>query len=85
MKAKWDELTDEQVAEVEAWVEYELTTGEQTITKKEAHDALVAFGKKHGFPPIPEEAWEELEDMFDEVDTNGDGELDLEEVMAAME
>ena len=56
-----------------------------TITKQEAHDALVAFGEKHGFPPIPEEAWEELEAMFDAADTNGDGAIDLEELSAACE
>jgi len=73
MKAKWEDLTEEQEAEIEAWVVEELTTGEGTITKEEAHDAIVAFGEKHGFPPIPEEAWVELEAMFDEVDTSGDG------------
>ena len=79
MKAKWEELTEAQEDEIEAWVTEELTTGEKTITKQEAHDALVAFGEKHGFPPIPKEAWVELEAMFDEVDTSGDGEIDLAE------
>ena len=54
-----------------------------TITKQEAHDAIVAFGEKHGFPPLPEEAWEALEAMFDEADLNGDGAIDLAELEAA--
>merc|ERR1711907_659228 len=82
IKAKWEDLSPEQEAEVEAWVTEQLTTGEGTITKEEAHDALVAFGEKHGFSPISEETWEQLEAMFDEVDTNGDGEIDLEELSA---
>ena len=85
MKAKWEDLTDEQEAEIQAWVVEELTTGDKTITKQEAHDAIVAFGEKHGFKPLPEEAWEELEAMFDEVDTNGNGEIDLAELEAAMQ
>ena len=82
MKSRWEELTPEQVGEIEAWVEYELTTGEKTITKQEAHDAIIAFGEKHGFPPLSEEDWEELEAWFDDVDSNGDGALDLDELMA---
>ena len=85
MKAKWENLTDEQEKEIEDWVVEELTTGEGTITKQEAHDAIVAFGEKHGFPPLPEEAWTELEKMFDAADTNGDGAIDLDEMMAACE
>merc|ERR1712023_277715 len=85
IKAKWENLTDEQEQEIEDWVVEELTTGEGTITKEEAHDAIVAFGEKHGFPPLPEEAWEELEAMFDEADTDGDGAIDLEELSAACE
>ena len=85
MKARWDELTEEQVAEIEAWVEAELTTGEKTITKKEAHEAIVAFGKKHGFPPLSEDDWAELEGWFDMVDANKDGALDLDELMAEFE
>merc|ERR1712100_455417 len=84
LKAKWENLTDEQEQEIEDWVVNELTTGEMTITKQEAHDAIVAFGEKHGFEPLPEEAWVELEKMFDEADTNGDGAIDLEELQAAM-
>ena len=83
MKAKWENLTDEQEQEIEDWVVEELTTGVGTITKQEAHDAIVAFGEKHGFPPLPEEAWVELEAMFDEADLNGDGAIDLAELEAA--
>merc|ERR1711907_472117 len=83
MKTKWENLTDEQEQEIEDWVVEELTTGEGTITKEEAHDAIVAFGEKHGFPPLPEEAWKELEAMFDEADLNGDGQIDLAELEAA--
>merc|ERR1711988_2058522 len=85
IKAKWENMTDEQEQEIEDWVVAELTTGEKTITKKEAHDAIVAFGEKHGFPPLPEEAWEELEAMFDAADLNGDGAIDLAELEAACE
>ena len=84
MKQKWEHLTDEQEQEIEDWVVEELTTGEGTITKEEAHDAIVAFGEKHGLPPVPEEAWEELEAMFDEADLNGDGAIDLAELEAAL-
>ena len=85
MKQRWENLTDEQEQEIEDWVGEELTTGEMTITKQEAHDAIVAFGEKHGFPPLPEEAWEALEEMFDAVDANGDGQIDLNELSAALE
>ena len=85
MKAQWEHLTEAQEKEIEDWVVEELTTGEKTITKDEAEGAIKAFGKKHGFPPLPEEAWVELEKMFDAADTNGDGQLDLEEMMAACE
>ena len=84
-KSKWENLTDEQEQEIEDWVVSELTTGEGTITKQEAHDAIVAFGEKHGFPPLPKEAWVELEAMFDEADANGDGQIDLDELKAACE
>ena len=53
MKQRWENLTAEQEQEIEDWVVSELTTGEGTITKEEAHDAIVAFGEKHGFPPLP--------------------------------
>ena len=83
IKQRWENLTDEQEQEIEDWVVEELTTGEGTITKEEAHDAIVAFGEKHGFPPLPEEAWTELEAMFDQADLNGDGAIDLAELEAA--
>ena len=83
IKQRWENLTEEQEQEIEDWVVEELTTGEMTITKQEAHDAIVAFGEKHGFPPLPEEAWEALEAMFDEADLNGDGAIDLAELEAA--
>ena len=73
IKQRWDNLTEAQEKEIEDWVVEELTTGEMTITKAEAVAAIKAFGEKHGFPPLPEEAWEALDAMFDEVDTNGDG------------
>ena len=81
MKAKWEDLTEEQMAEVEAWIEYELSTGEMTITKDEAHGAIKSFGEKHGFPPLSKKDWEELEAWFDAVDSNNDGALDLDELM----
>ena len=82
IKHKWENLTAEQEQEIEDWIVEQLTTGEGTITKEEAHDALVSFGEAHGFDPIPAEAWEELEAMFDAADTNGDGAIDLEELSA---
>merc|ERR1719267_143502 len=84
MKAEWEDLTPAQEKEIEDWVVNELTTGEKTITKEEAHDAIVAFGKKHGFPPLPKKAWKKLEYYFDMADTNNDGQLDLAEVQAAV-
>ena len=85
IKQRWENLTEAQEKEIADWVESELTTGEKTITKQEAHDEIVAFGEKHGFEPLPDEAWDELDAMFDAADTNGDGALDLEELMAACE
>merc|ERR1711879_265476 len=82
-KTKWDNLTAAQEQEIEDWVVSELTEGEGTITKEEAHDAIVAFGEKHGFPPLPEEVWTELEAMFDKADLNDDGAIDLAELEAA--
>ena len=84
MKARWENLTKAQEKEIEDWVVSELTTGDETITKAEAEAAIKAFGEKHGFEPLPKEAWEELEKMFDAADTNNDGQLDLDEFMAAL-
>ena len=76
-----EKLTPEQELEIMEWVIDELGGG--TITKQEAHDALVGFLDKHGYPqPTPEE-WEMLEAMFDYVDVNGDGEIDLKEFAMA--
>ena len=61
------ELTAEDEEEIEAWVTHELTTGDKTITKKEAGDAIAAFAKKKGWK-IPKEAWEALEAAFDSND-----------------
>merc|ERR1711907_122367 len=72
-KVKWENLTDAQEKEIEDWVVEELTTGEKTITKKEAEEAIKDFGKRHNLPSLPEEAWDELEKMFDAADTNEDG------------
>merc|ERR1712100_479240 len=52
------------------------------ITKKEAYKFFKAFAKKHGYK-LTKEDWEELGKMFDDADTNHDGELDLDEVVAA--
>merc|ERR1712100_501022 len=52
------------------------------ITKKEAYKFFKAFAKKHGYK-MTEADWEELGKMFDAADTNHDGELDLDEVVAA--
>ena len=84
MKSQWPKLTKAQQKEIHDWVVEELTTGEKTITKQEAHDAIVAFCDKHGLPEPTDEEWEKLEEMFDYVDTNGDGAIDLPELKAAM-
>ena len=78
------ELTKEQRDEIEAWVRHELTTGEKTITRKEAIDGAKAFAKKHGFT-ITEDMWEEMDRAFDHVDTNDDGAIDADELAAAIE
>jgi Ca2+-binding EF-hand superfamily protein len=83
-QVQWPKLSKAQEKEIEDWVVEELTTGEKTITKQEAHDAIVAFADKHGFPQPTAEQWEQLEEMFDYVDANGDGAIDLEELKAAM-
>jgi len=83
-QTQWPKLSKEQEKEIEDWVVEELTTGEKTITKEEAHAAIVAFCDKHGFPQPTEEQWAQLEEMFDYVDANGDGAIDLEELKAAM-
>lgn len=70
-------------AELEAWAHGELKDG-GTITKKEAYDAINGYAKKHGVD-IPDAVWKELEDIFDAIDTNGDGELCAKEVKAAMD
>ena len=81
-KALPAKLTPEQEAEILEWVIDELGGG--TITKKEAHDALINFLDKHNYPqPTPDE-WEMLEAVFDYVDTSGDGEIDLKEFATAM-
>lgn len=49
-QVQWKDLTKEQKKEIEDWVVEELTTGEKTITKQEAHDAIVAFATKHDLP-----------------------------------
>ena len=69
--------------EVEEWVHSQLEDG-GTITKKEAHDALTALAKKHGIE-IPDAVWEQLEAVFDAIDTDGNGELDAGEVKAAID
>ena len=84
MKSQWPKLTKAQQEEIHDWVVEELTTGEKTITKQEAHDAIVAFCDKHGLPEPTDDEWEKLEEMFDYVDTNGDGAIDLPELKAAM-
>ena len=80
----WVNLTPAQEKEIEDWVIEELTTGEKTITKQEAHDAIVAFAKKHGLDEPTDEEWEKLEEIFDYVDKNGDGAIDLAELEAAL-
>ena len=81
-KLNMPELTEEQQLEIVEWIISELGGG--TITKQEAHDALVAFLNKHGYDqPTPDE-WEFLEAIFDHVDKNGDGEIDLKEFVMAM-
>ena len=82
-QTKWENLTKAQEKEIEDWVVSELTTGDKTITKAEAEAAIKAFGESHGFEPLPKKAWEELEKMFDAADTNNDGQIDLDEMLAA--
>merc|ERR1712100_467049 len=82
-KAKEDELTAEQEAEVKPWVENELANG-GTITMKEAQGAIKAFAAKHGIE-VTKADWKKMKKVFEAVDTNDDGALDLNEVEAALE
>ena len=85
IKEKWEKLTPEQSQEFEDWIIAELTEGkERTITKDELKTQITDFGKKHGFPEFPEDAWKELMALFDQTDTNDDGQIDLDEMIAAM-
>merc|ERR1711907_676137 len=65
------------VNELEAWGAEQLADG-GTITKMEAYDKMVELG-------VPESMMDELEAAFDAVDADGNGELDAEEVEAAVE
>merc|ERR1719498_780527 len=78
------ELTAEDEQMIEDWVTHELTTGDKTITRDEAAKAIAGFAKSKGYK-ISKEEWKALEEAFDSVDTNGDGELDVDEVMKACE
>lgn len=81
----WPELDSDQEDEIEEWVKSEIgEDGTGTITKDEGAHALQAFADKHGFEVTPE-MWAEAEAAFDSVDTNGDGELDVHEIMKAVE
>lgn len=81
----WPELDSDQEDEIEEWVKSEIgKDGKGTITKDEAAAALAGFAEKHGFE-ITKEMWKEAEMAFDYVDTNGDGELDLKEIMKVVE
>merc|ERR1711990_975109 len=62
--------------EVRAWAEGQLADG-GTITAQGAHDFAVEMG-------ADEEMLEALEEGFNMVDADGNGELDLAEVEAAM-
>ena len=80
MQAKWDDLTKEQKEEMAAWIEDQLSNGDETITWAEMKGAIIGFGKKHGFPAIPEKEWVFIKGTFDQVDANDDGEIDLHEI-----
>ena len=69
------ELDSEDEKAAEDWVKHELTTGDKTITKKEAAKAIGAYAKSKGVK-ISKEDWKALEAAFDAADTNGDGELE---------
>merc|ERR1712193_268578 len=71
--AEWPELSDAQYDEIKAWIENELTTGDETITFKEAKTALANFAKKYGYE-LSEADWKKAKKAFKAVDTNGDKE-----------
>ena len=85
LKAKWDDLSAAQMEEIGAWFEDELTTGEETITWSELKDAVTSFGQAHDFPPLTEDDWAGVKDVFNAIDTNNDGAWDLDELVAAWE
>ena len=67
-----------------AWVKEELTTGEGTITKKEARKAMKEFAKTHGIE-VTKEMKKEAHKFFKSIDADKNGEIDLEEMGAAWE
>ena len=67
-----------------AWVKEELTTGEMTITAKEAKKAMMAFAKKHGIK-VDKKMKKEAAQFFDYVDADDNDAIDLEEMSAAWE
>ena len=85
-KSKRDiDLTDEQEDDIEAWIKDKLSTGDKQISKQEAKDGILAFAKKYDIPPPTPEEWKELEKIFDEVDTSGNGKIDGKELETAWE
>ena len=38
------------------------------------------FGETHGFEPLTDAEWVEVEDFFHQVDTSGDGAWDIDEL-----
>ena len=83
LQVEWENLTEEQMQEIKDWFVEQLTTGDKLIHWQELKDGLTAFGEKHGFHPIPDEAWDHIKKGFDAIDTSGDGAVSLEELQAA--
>ena len=68
----------------EAWFAEQMSDEEAAITKEEGAAAIAAYAESKGHE-ISEAEWAQLEEAFDEVDTDDNGALDADELAAVEE